>query len=110
MEKEKGLFPDNDGLELKNEIKYSVINYDTFDCRLVVLGDKPTGECHIKIKTRNEQSLIALLRTIDTAEFGLVDPSGILNLEYPFFLKVTGILAKEYLFDTLAEIDKKIPK
>lgn len=110
MEKEKGIFPDNDGLEIKSEINYSILNYDTFDCRSVALGDKPTGECHIKIKIKDEESLIGKLRSIDTAEVGFVDPTGILTLEYPFFLKVTGIIAKENLFDTLAEIDKQLSK
>ena len=112
MEQGKGLFQDNDGFEVKTEFTYTVINYNTFDCRSVVVNNKPTGECHIKIKIKQEnvEALINKISEIDTADFGLIDPTGIINLEYPFYLKVSGIIAKETLFDTLSEIDKQLSK
>ena len=111
MSYEDQLFGDGDNsFEMPPvNISYSNVNFTNFICRAVMSGGKQTGEYHIKLlNNASPRELMNKLRDIDTSEVGLVDTTGTLNLEFKIFMKVSGILAIESLFDILMDIDKNL--
>lgn len=108
MEDGDGLFPKNNpGLSVRpTKITYSNLDFSNFVCRAAIVDGKQIGEYHIRPKNRaNFHILMEKLRNIDTSEVGVLRSDDVIKLEYPIYLKVNGILAKEAIYDTLVEIN-----
>ena len=89
-------------------ISYGILEFDCFDIREVNIQGKPNGEYHAKIKDTNNNSdaILFFRRELGgDCEIGLVDPEGILNLEYPIYIKV-----KDILIDSMNEVFHDINK
>ena len=95
-----------------NVINYAVAEYESFEVREVFLGSQPKHEYHIRIKDGSStQGALVYLRTkFDGCEIGLVDPSGILNLEYPIYVIVKSELIKDIVKSIFDEIDEELRK
>ena len=104
-----GMFGDAEFIANPTKIEYSKVDFKHFSCRAVVLEGKQIGEYHVRpADNQSINDLMNRLRDIDTSEVGLIDSTGSLNLEFPIYVKVGGILAQETFFDTLGEIDIKL--
>lgn len=96
------------GINASN-ITYGTIGYKSFEVREVLINNINTGEFHIKITDgSNPLSAIKYFQAqLPGCEVGLIDPEGILNLEYPIFLIVKNTMILGSINDIFTEIDSK---
>ena len=101
------------GMEIKPDgIQYGNLEFTFFEAREVLKKNSPTGEYHIKIKDSSN-----LLNAIDYfkkqfpgCEVGLIDPDGILNLEFQIFILIKDRIILSNVTDIFNEIDKELTK
>ena len=86
------------------------MEFNLFIVREVLKDKKPIGEYHIKIKDGStlENSVSYFKAQFPGCGVGLIDPEGILNLEYPIYLLVKDKLILENINNIFSEIDKEI--
>ena len=79
-----------------------------FACRAALVGGMVSGEYHIKPLIHiNISVLISIMNgVIENATFAVIDPEGILNLEWPIIMKISSILGNEVIEDSLRDIDR----
>ena len=67
---------------------YIITEYDGVGVREVIRGDAATGEFHVKLRagTDVERALDHFRAQFGGQEVGLVDPTGVLNLDYPIYI------------------------
>jgi hypothetical protein len=99
------------GIGIKADgIAYGEMEYNIFIAREVLRENKPIGEYHIKIK--DGSSLANAVRYFQAqlpgCDVGLIDPDGILNLEYPIYIIVKSKLVQDNIVDIFREIDKDL--
>lgn len=90
-------------------ITYGYSNYKGFEVRKVYISGKLKGEYHIKTSedVQIEQVLEELKKQIGKGcEIGIVDRTGILNLEYPIYI----IVKNSILFDTMDDVWENVEK
>jgi hypothetical protein len=110
-QKKKEKFPD--GMSsysftpvVPEQISYAEATFKHFTIREVYINGKQKGEFHIKTD-RNPSNLVILLRShFIGCSIDLIDPSGLLNLEYPIYLICKGNpLILETVQQTFEKID-----
>ena len=96
-------------MAVKTDFDYQNIDLKNLSCRCVVRDNVMTGEYHVAVK-RSEHVIKVMdqLRNIETSEVGFVDPTGLLKLDYPIYLKIAGLLFREAIYDILQEIDNSL--
>jgi len=74
---------------IKDCVTYGRMEFDHFSVQEVYVEDKQKGEYHIKLHGFKDPSYaVVFFRRyfLSDCSVGLVDPSGLLNLEYPIYL------------------------
>ena len=93
----------------KKKIEYfELTGFKHFACRGVLIDGKPNCEYHIKTLTPDIRvSLLCALisGTVENVSLNIVDPDGVLKLEYPIWMKVESILSNEIIEDSLKDVD-----
>ena len=94
------------------DINYALAEYDSFEVREVMIGDKPKGEYHIKIKDGSspQAAVLYLKGKFPDCIVDLVDESGILNLEYPIYILTKSELVKSSIKEAFEAIDDELRK
>lgn len=92
--------------------QYAIMEYDHFEVREVLINEEPKGEYHVKIK--NKSSIMGAVDFftyhLSGCKVGLVDPSGVLNLEYPIFIITKNEMVIMSIDDTFNDLDKRLSK
>ena len=99
------------GLPIKAEsIHYGIVEYKYFEVREVLINGDPKGEYHIKIldKSKLINAVGFLKRYFPNCEIGIIDSSGIINLEYPIYLIAKTEIDKVSILPTFDVIDKNL--
>jgi hypothetical protein len=99
------------GIEIKPDgIQYAEMEFNMFVAREVLRNGTAIGEYHIKIK--DNSSLVNAVKyfkhQFPDCDVGLIDPEGLLNLEYPIYLLVKNRLILDSIVDIFTEIDKEL--
>ena len=88
-------------------ISYNGMEFKSFLVREVYINGKQKGEFHIKPKSEKllEGAVIYLRQYFPQCSIDLVDPSGLLNLEFPIYL-----ICKDnpMIIDSIQQIFEKI--
>ena len=101
----------NYGLPIKSEdLHYAIIEYKHFEIREVLINGNSKGEYHIKLldKSKLINAVNFFKRYFSNWEIGIVDSSGILNLEYPIYLIAKDEMTKQSIVPTFETIDNDI--
>lgn len=99
------------GMSIRPEdIHYAIMEFEHFVVREVMIGEKPKGEYHIKILDRSNlaNAVEFFCRELLGCEVGLIDPSGILHLEYPIYVVAKDEMAKSAMEASFEQIDSKV--
>ena len=99
------------GLPVKPEnLHYAILEYQYFEVREVLIDGEPKGEYHIKPLDNSKLiNAVTFLRThFPNCEIGIIDSSGILNLEYPIYLIAKTEIDKVSVVSTFDAIDKAL--
>lgn len=95
-------------------IRYASVEYKFFEAREVLRENKPTGEYHIKLKDSSDPNSAAAFFSQyikpPKCEIGVVDPTGILKLEYPVFIIIKDSLIQNCINDIFLDIEKELEK
>jgi len=69
------------------EITYADMQFKSFQVREVYINGRQTGEYHVKPVGKSHVSAVMFLKArMHRCSIGLIDPSGLLNLEYPIYI------------------------
>ena len=95
-----------------NGIQYGEIGYNFFCAREVLREGKPVGEYHIKLNDNSSvQSAVTYFQNqLRECEVGLVDPDGLLNLEYPIYIIIKDKMVLNDIANIFHEIDNELSK
>jgi hypothetical protein len=99
---------------IKKPISYAYWEFKSFTVREVMLNNNPTGEYHLKIN--NKDGIISgdtyniFMSELSNPEIGQIDKSKILNLEYPYYIKIENELIKENVNEIFHDINDKIER
>ena len=99
------------GMSVRPEdINYATMEFEHFVVREVLIGEEPKGEYHIKILDRSNlaNAVGFFRRELLGCEVGLVDPSGVLHLEYPIYVVAKDEMAKSAMAANFEQIDSKV--
>lgn len=94
------------------DINYAFMEFENFVVREVMIGDKSKGEYHIKILDgSNLANAVGFFRReLLGCEVDIVDPSGVLHLEYPIYVVAKDEMAKSAMAANFEQIDSKVRK
>jgi hypothetical protein len=95
MDPEENLGLDMDVGASAVDLGYKEKKYGELTVRQVIKSGKPNGEYHIKSKSNVRPQIIVDFFKIKVPDYevGLVDPDGVLGLEYPIYLILGTSLA-----------------
>jgi hypothetical protein len=110
----------NDNLQLNDKLKNITLNiipenitygysyYSQFTVRKVYINNVLKGEYHIAVNDITIQNMIFFLNKYlgNECDIGLIDPTMVLNLDYPIFI----IIKKEIIKDVIDDIFETIYK
>jgi hypothetical protein len=89
-------------------IQYAEMEFNAFIAREVLINGKPKGEYHVKPK--DDSSIINVCKFFQTqfagCDVGLIDPDGLLNLEYPIYILISEPMILNSVVDIFRDIDK----
>jgi len=92
------------------DINYSVIEFEFFGAREVLIGREPKGEYHVKIN--DSSSMGAALEFFkyffSECEVDLIDVDNLLKLEYNIYIKVKDEMQKHWIMGRFEEADEKL--
>lgn len=99
------------GIEIRADgIQYAEMDFNLFVAREVLRDGKAIGEYHVKIK--DNSSLINAVKyfkaQFSECDVGLIDPDGLLNLEYPIYILIKNRLILENVINIFRDIDKEL--
>lgn len=109
-EMDKEVFLKNLNMSVK-PVSNQILKMNNIEVRRVLdKNEIPTGEFHIKpLNGSSEEKIIEFInKSFTGAEFGLVDPSGELKLEYPIYLIVKDEMQKEAVLEFFEQINSKV--
>lgn len=88
-------------------ISYSEMEFKSFVVREVYINGKQKGEFHIRPKGNKspENAVIFLRQYFPQCSLDLIDPSGLLNLEYPIYLICKG---NPMIIDSIQQVFEKV--
>ena len=92
-------------------ISYGVSEYINFEVREVVKDGKQIGEYHVKMinSSKLNEAVLFFKRNLGgDCEIGLIDPEMTLNLEYPIYIKIGGLIAVEDMDEAFNDMDKSL--
>jgi hypothetical protein len=91
-------------------IQYAELDYKNFIAREVLRENKPVGIYHIKIKDNISlaNSAYCFQRNFTDCEVGLLDPDGILKLEYAIYIIVKSIMVQNNILEIFEQVDCEI--
>jgi hypothetical protein len=92
---------------IPKNISYIELELSNFNVREVLIDKKANGEYHIQLKSGNPNEFIMFLKREIGEECGLIDPDGILNLDYTIYVKMSTLLCGESIA-LFEELDKSI--
>ena len=101
----------DDSIEARPDgIQYAEMEYRSFVVREVMRNGKSIGEYHIKTKdaSSNAGAVQYFKSHLNDCEVGLVDPDGILNLEYPIYVTTKSNMVIDNIIEIFCDIDNKI--
>ena len=99
------------GFPVKAEdFHYAILEYTYFEIREVLINGEPKGEYHIKAldKSKLINAVTFLKKHFQNCEIGIIDSSGILNLEYPIYLIAKTEMDKLSIISTFDTIDEEL--
>lgn len=92
-------------------ISYGILKYDQVEVQEVLVNGIPNGTYHLKTKNCDIKRMMDLIKKLEVApgiEVGLVDPTGLIQLEYPCFIIVRNEMAKLSMDTIFANLDEAI--
>jgi len=91
-------------------IHYAIMEYKFFEIREVLIDEKPKGEYHVKLldKSKLINAVSFLRKHLFNCEIGIIDPSGVLNLEYPIYIILKDELIKSSIISIFETMDKEL--
>jgi len=92
-----------------SNISYGEMEFDSFRAREVLIDGETKGEYHIAPLKVNAKVLFShMKRRMPQFRMGMVDPSGVLNLDYPIYLIVEDEMSKSCMFEIFEKFDREI--
>jgi len=92
-------------------IKYASWEFSNFEAREVLKKDKSTGEYHFRFKKGvKDGDLDKFRKELGDSKMGMVDPSGFLSLEYPYYIIIESEMIKMDINNIFHSIDENLNK
>lgn len=92
-----------------SKISYGEMEFNNFRAREVLVDGDPKGEYHIAPIGMDTKVLLSFMkRRLSKYKVGIVDPSGVLNLEYPLYVMVEDEMAKACMNEIFDNFDKEL--